>query len=104
MTREPGPVPFRIFKNYLGDWTEFTFRTFADATELGEVADILEGYVDTQKDVNRLEKEADRNLMNFNKKCKVLYLREKGEQPHTPYFVGQRSRKEICRKDLLGDG
>lgn len=68
----------RILKNDLGDGTKSTFRKFADATKIGEMADILEGYVDIQKDVNRLEKEADRNLMKFNKKCKILYLGGRG--------------------------
>lgn len=63
---------------------------------------MLEGYVDKQKDVNRLQKKADRNLMKCNKKCKILnWGRGRGIiSGGKPYFVGQRSKKEICTKDL----
>ncbi|GAB0184651.1 mitochondrial enolase superfamily member 1 [Grus japonensis] len=47
-----------------------------DDTNLGQVADMPESHAAIQRDLNRLEKWADRNLMKFyNGKCKVLHLR-----------------------------
>ncbi|KAK4827590.1 LOW QUALITY PROTEIN: hypothetical protein QYF61_019492 [Mycteria americana] len=65
-----GPVPFNIFINVLNAGTECTFSKFADDTKLGAVADRPEGCAAIQRDLNRLEKWADRNLRKFNKKCK----------------------------------
>ncbi|KAK4815937.1 hypothetical protein QYF61_010194 [Mycteria americana] len=42
-------------------------RKFADDTKLGGVADRPEDHAAIQRDLNRLEKWADRNLMKFNK-------------------------------------
>ncbi|PKU29918.1 rna-directed dna polymerase from mobile element jockey- hypothetical protein [Limosa lapponica baueri] len=50
--------------------------TFADDTEMGEVADTPEVCAAIPKNLGRLEKLADRKLMKFNKgKYKVLHLR-----------------------------
>ncbi|KAK4829005.1 hypothetical protein QYF61_001761 [Mycteria americana] len=47
----------------------------ADDTKLGGVADTPESCAAIQRDIDRLEKWADRNLMMFNKEsCKVLHL------------------------------
>ncbi|GAB0204279.1 mitochondrial enolase superfamily member 1 [Grus japonensis] len=59
-------------------WTmrQCSLKTFADDTRLGEVADMPEGCAAIQRDFGRLEKCADRNLIQINKrKCKVLDLR-----------------------------
>ncbi|KAK4825164.1 hypothetical protein QYF61_024553 [Mycteria americana] len=64
------PMLFNIFINYLDDGAECS--KFAGNTKLGGVSDTLEGCTAIQKDLNSLEKWADRNLMKFNKgKCKV---------------------------------
>ncbi|KAK4806752.1 hypothetical protein QYF61_005548 [Mycteria americana] len=50
-----------------------TLSKFADDTKVGGVADMPEGYATIQSDLDRLEKWADRNLMQFYKgKGKVL--------------------------------
>ena len=54
---------------------ECTLSKSADDAKLGGVADTLEGHAAIQRDLNRQEKWADRNLTNFNQeKCKVLHL------------------------------
>ncbi|GAB0179881.1 mitochondrial enolase superfamily member 1 [Grus japonensis] len=70
-----GPILFNIFINILHDGAECTLSKFAEASKLGGVADMPEGCAAIQRDLSRLEKWADRNLMKFNKrKCKVLHL------------------------------
>ncbi|GAB0179195.1 sodium leak channel non-selective protein-like [Grus japonensis] len=70
-----GPVLFNIFINDLDDGAECTLNKFADATKPGGMADTAEGHAAIQRDLNRLEKWDDRNLMQFSEgKCKVLHL------------------------------
>ncbi|KAK4810449.1 hypothetical protein QYF61_004229 [Mycteria americana] len=66
------PVLFNISFNDLDDGAECTISKFADDTKLGGVAAI-------QRDLDRLEKWADRNLKKFNKKCQQSWLT--GEVP-----------------------
>lgn len=48
---------------------------FASATKLGGVADSSEGYATTQRELDKLERWTDKNLMKFSKeKCKVWHL------------------------------
>lgn len=61
---------------------EYTLSKFVDDTRLGGVASMSESCAAIQMDLDSLEKQADRNLMKFNRdKCKVLYMgRNTGHQ------------------------
>ncbi|KAK4831780.1 hypothetical protein QYF61_019093 [Mycteria americana] len=57
------------------DGAQCALNEFADDTTLGGMADTPEGCAAIQRDLDRLEKWAGRNLVKFDKgKCKVLHL------------------------------
>lgn len=81
----------------LYNWAECTLSEFADDTKEGEVAATSEDHAATQRVLDKLEKWADRNLVNFNKqKCKVLHLRR--NNPKHKYVSGTATRKAALTK------
>lgn len=69
-----GLIQFNVSINDLDDGTECTLSESADNKELGGVADIPDGHAATQRDIDRLQKWANKNLMAFNKrKYEVLH-------------------------------
>lgn len=71
----PRLILLNVFINYLKDVTEISLSKFTDNIKLRGDADVLECLVTIQRDLDRLEKWSECNLMKFSKgKCKVLYL------------------------------
>lgn len=71
------PVLFYTFISEMDDVAKYTLHKLADNTELRGVVDTTEGHTAIQRDLDRLDKWADVNLMNFKEEmCKVLYVEE----------------------------
>ncbi|PKU45385.1 rna-directed dna polymerase from mobile element jockey- hypothetical protein [Limosa lapponica baueri] len=59
------------------NYVECSCSKFVDDTKVGEAANTPDGYAAIKKDINRLEKWDNKNLMKFNRgKYEVLHLRK----------------------------
>ena len=68
-----GLMLLSIFTNDLDDRAERTLCKLADGAKLGRVFDTLEGHAAIHRGLNRLEKWAERILVNKGT-CQVLHL------------------------------
>ena len=62
-----GPVLFNLLISGLDEGTGCLFSKFVNNTKLGEMADTAECYAAIQKDLDRLQRWAERNILTFNK-------------------------------------
>ena len=93
---------FHLLFNDLDEELECTLSKFATDTKLGGVADTLEGCAAIQRDLNRLESWAQKNLMKFNKdKCRVLPLGR--NNPMHQYRLGVDLLESSSVERDLGD-
>lgn len=79
---------FNIFVSDLSGRTNYNLSKLTDNTKLRVGVDIADGYPAIQRNISRLEKCANSNLMKFNKeKCQVL-PREKNKMRECPKTKG----------------
>ena len=73
-----GLMLFNIFVGDMDSGVKCTLSKFADNTKLSGTAAMLEGRGAIQRDLDRLDRWACVNCMNFSKaKCKFLHLKKR---------------------------
>ncbi|KAK4830515.1 hypothetical protein QYF61_011457 [Mycteria americana] len=78
----------------------YTLSKFADDTKLRGVADTPEGCAAIQRDLDRLQKWADRKIIKFNKgKCKVLHV-GRNNSMHQYMLGAAKPESSLAEKDL----
>lgn len=68
---------FNFFINNLDDGAKQILVKFMDKMKVGAVAYSLEGHAAIQRELNRLERRADRNLVQITKEKRTLASGEK---------------------------
>lgn len=86
----------RIASSLLGGGAECIRSKLADdAKQVG----VTEGPTAVWRDLDRLEKWADRNPMKFNRNCRVLQLGRNSPRYHYPLGAEQR-KSNFAEKDV----
>ncbi|KAK4818537.1 hypothetical protein QYF61_014480 [Mycteria americana] len=75
-------------------------HVFAHSYTDNHTVDVLDGFADIQRDLDRLENQAEGNLMKFNKgNCKVLHL-ERNNPRHQYKLRANWLESRSVEKDL----